>query len=211
MTPLETNLNYISSLPDDPTITTSALKQEFDKAGNVIKNFINSVLEAEITSDIATCLASAKAYADEAVGAISLTASNISYDNSSSGLIADDTQEAIDELKTTITSSISSITTDVSKKSVYSDFPTTTGTATVNVSPLQDYIGTVTVTANGHYPLGVVGVHFSRTYADMQLLRWQITSKSNGRAVVTYRILNADNTRTLSATVSFDVLWAKIR
>lgn len=40
----------------------------------------------------------AKAYTDEAVAGIALDADNISYDNTTSGLTADDVQEAIDEI-----------------------------------------------------------------------------------------------------------------
>lgn len=40
----------------------------------------------------------AKAYTDEAVAGIALDADNISYDNTTSGLTADDVQEAIDEV-----------------------------------------------------------------------------------------------------------------
>ena len=99
MQQLETNLNFISSLPDLPAMTTSALKAEFDKAGNIIKDFINSTLEAEITSDIATSLATGKAYTDSAIGALSFTASNISYDGTASGLEATNVQDATDEVK----------------------------------------------------------------------------------------------------------------
>lgn len=110
MQQLETNLNFISSLPADPAMTTQALQQEFDKAGNVIKDFINNILEAEIESDIASCLAEAKSYADTQIGAINLEADNISYDNTASHLVATKVQGAIDELKTITATNASNIT-----------------------------------------------------------------------------------------------------
>jgi hypothetical protein len=61
MQQLETNLNFISSLPDRPAMETQALKREFDKAGNVIKDYINNILipdlslfETEIQTSIQT-------------------------------------------------------------------------------------------------------------------------------------------------------------
>lgn len=50
---LETNLNFISSLADQPAMSTAELKQEFDKAGNVIKDFINNTMIREL-DDIVT-------------------------------------------------------------------------------------------------------------------------------------------------------------
>lgn len=38
---LDTNLNIHQSLPDQPTLSAEELKEKFDEAGNVIKDFIN--------------------------------------------------------------------------------------------------------------------------------------------------------------------------
>lgn len=102
MQQLEADLNYISSLEDRPAMATAALKAQFDMAGNTIKDYINSLLIPSISSDIAASLASAKAYADTAIGGISTAGSNITYDNSRSGLQATNVQDAIDELDTDI-------------------------------------------------------------------------------------------------------------
>lgn len=53
LTKLTTNLNNISSLPDKPTLQSDELKQEFDKAGNSIKEYINEILTEEIDKIIA--------------------------------------------------------------------------------------------------------------------------------------------------------------
>ena len=106
MRQLEDDLNFIRSLAPRPAMSTTDLQAEFDKAGNTIKTFINTTLEPDIADDIATCLQEAKNYADTAVsnaiGALSFDAESISYDNTSSGMTADDVQEAIDEMKTTV-------------------------------------------------------------------------------------------------------------
>lgn len=215
LTKLTEDLNIISALADQPTITSTQLKAKFDEASGIIKTYINNVLIDDVEdafNDMAEDL-------QEAIQTIqslldSLTAENITYDNTSSGLTATNVQNAIDELKSglnTLSTSIGNVDTATGKKTVYSDFAITTGSANPSVAPLQDYSGTITVTADGWYPVAVGGFHFSRTYADMQLLRLQLTSKANGRAVVTYRILNADNTRTLTPNLYVDVLWVKIR
>lgn len=99
---LETNLNFISSLPARPAMETHALQEEFDRAGNVIKDYINTWLIPDIGASIADCLASAKAYADLAIGELSFTAEAISYDNTTSQLQATNVQDAIDEIKGTV-------------------------------------------------------------------------------------------------------------
>lgn len=50
MQQLETDLNYISSLPDRPAMATDALKREFDKAGNAIKDYINSIMIPDLVT-----------------------------------------------------------------------------------------------------------------------------------------------------------------
>lgn len=50
MQQLETDLNYISSLPDRPAMATQDLKREFDKAGNVIKDYINNIMIPDLTT-----------------------------------------------------------------------------------------------------------------------------------------------------------------
>lgn len=47
---LNENLNNIQSLPDKPTLTGEELKQEFDKAANVIKEYLNGILTEELIS-----------------------------------------------------------------------------------------------------------------------------------------------------------------
>lgn len=45
---LTENLNIISSLPDRPAMTTNELKKQFDKAGNIIKEFLNNSFLPEL-------------------------------------------------------------------------------------------------------------------------------------------------------------------
>lgn len=41
---LEDNLNIHQSLPNQPALDAQELKREFDKAANIIKDFINDIL-----------------------------------------------------------------------------------------------------------------------------------------------------------------------
>lgn len=212
---LTEDLNIIQTLADQPTLTATELKQKFDTAGNKIKDYINSLL----LDDIEDAFGELEDAIEEAIQTIqefidNLTAEDISYDNTTSGMTATNVQDAIDELKgitNNLNSSIGSTNTNVGKKTIYSDFQILGAGATPTITPLQDYSGTITINKSGFFPIGIVGMNFLRTFADMQLLRWEMTSASSGRAVVTYRILNADNTRTLTPTVWANVLWVKER
>lgn len=60
LTKLTDNLNSIQSLPNKPSLEADELKAEFDKAGNLIKEYINEILTEEIESLINTTVESAK-------------------------------------------------------------------------------------------------------------------------------------------------------
>lgn len=48
LTELTSNLNIHQSLPDQPALTADELKEEFDKAGNLIKEYLNDTLLSEL-------------------------------------------------------------------------------------------------------------------------------------------------------------------
>lgn len=210
------DVNIISSLPDQPTITSTELKEKFDEASTKIKNYLNNTLIQGITNwgnDLQTTIEKdLQDTLDEIQTLIDgLTATNVAYDNTSSGLTATDVQNAIDELVTKINLVTNDVNNNLGRKTIYSDFEMSNASANVTVQPLQDYTGTIIANKSGFKPLGIVGAHFSRGFADMQLLRWQLTSRSDGSTTLTYRILNADNNRALNASVYFDILWVKVR
>ncbi len=49
---LTANLNIHQSLPDQPALTADELKEEFDKAGNLIKEYLNGTLLSELNGII---------------------------------------------------------------------------------------------------------------------------------------------------------------
>ncbi len=213
------DVNIISSLPDQPTITSTELKAKFDEASTKIKNYINNTLIDGITDwgdDLQTTIEEDLQDALDEIQALinGLSAENVAYDNTTSGLTATDVQNAIDELVTKINSVTSDVNNNLGRKTIYSDFEMSNASASVTVQPVQDYTGTIIANKVGFKPLGIVGVHFARNsgvFADIHLVRWQLTSRSDGSTTVTYRILNADNTRALNVSVYFDILWVKVR
>lgn len=52
LTKLTENLNNVSNLPDKPSMRTDELKAVFDKAGNIIKKYINETLTEDIEKDL---------------------------------------------------------------------------------------------------------------------------------------------------------------
>lgn len=48
LTKLTDNLNKVGSLQDKPTLQPEELKDVFDEAGNIIKDYINEILTVEI-------------------------------------------------------------------------------------------------------------------------------------------------------------------
>lgn len=52
LTELTANLNIHQSLPDKPALTADELKEEFDKAGNLIKEYLNDTLLSELNGII---------------------------------------------------------------------------------------------------------------------------------------------------------------
>lgn len=103
LTPLTTDLNAHQNLPAQPSLSSNELKVAWDKPVNDIKTYINSTMipevQTKVGSEIATNLQAAKNYTDSEIGALSFSAENISYDNTGTGLTADDVQGAVNELK----------------------------------------------------------------------------------------------------------------
>ena len=58
---LTDNLNIHQSLPDQPTMTAEELKQEWDKAPNIIKEYLNNILTVTIEKEVTEAIESVKA------------------------------------------------------------------------------------------------------------------------------------------------------
>lgn len=73
LTKLTENLNIISSLPEKPTLTPSALQAVFDEAGNAIKDYLNNTLTGEVESLINTTVQANKTTVENVLTSTSTT------------------------------------------------------------------------------------------------------------------------------------------
>lgn len=214
------DLNIISALADQPTLTSSELKAKFDEASNKIKNYINNILIDGIEDwgdDLKTELEGALQDAIDEFQALldGLTAGDVAYDNTTSGLTATDVQNAIDEIQTALNTVTSNVNTNLGKKTVYGDFVVTTGSRSDTLaksSPTsKEYTFTITMNNNGYFPLGIVGFNYVKANVDTEFLRCEITSRTSGRAVITYKLKLNNTIDTTTHTFYFNVLWVKVR
>lgn len=208
LTKFTEDMNKIASLDDQPALTSAQLKAKFDEGGVAVKTYLNDTLtsevESQVATDIASCLSTAKGYTDTKVAGISLTAGNVSYDNTSSGMTATKVQGAIDELKT----GLSSASSTADSKIKYSDFAFSTVTSSVTLAPAGKKSGTISLSKTGYYPLGVIGDSMTEEFIDVKYIR--ITERGIGTGTLSYRAMNADYGNTRTGTMSFDILWVKV-
>ena len=73
LTKLNDNLNIIQSLPNKPTLEPDELKAEFDKAVNLIKEYLNKVLTPEVEELIQNEIATAKTPIENSLTSTSIT------------------------------------------------------------------------------------------------------------------------------------------
>lgn len=124
-----------------------------------------------------------------------ISASQIGYDNTASGLSATNVQEAIDEIQG-----------EFSNISIKNSFLITSHS--YSISGINNISGTKTLTQAGYYPLGIVGWH-NNQWTWFTVDRLELTSVSSGSATFSYLIACGDNTVSRSGTLSIRVLWVK--
>ena len=206
---LTADVNAHQNLPHQPTMSANELKQAWDQPASDIKTYLNGLLipqiQTQVGSEIASGVADAKSYTDTAVGGISQAAADISFDNTGTGMSSTNVQNAIGELKT----GLSSTNTTAGKKTVYSDFAFSSHSANISLSAGGMITGTIAISKSGYYPLGIIGD--ADTQEDIFIRRRQITDRSNGSGKISYKVMNDDRGAPVSGTITFDVLWVKIR
>ena len=114
LTELTENLNSIQSLSDQPAMPSTELKQQFDRAGNIIKDYINETLLPELNSIISTLEASGSTYQAE-INSLQNIVNNITTN-----------METINSAITTIQNTLSTLKSGATTKiSVGSGVPST--------------------------------------------------------------------------------------
>lgn len=202
---LTDDLNIISSLPDRPTLTSQELKEQFDKASNLIKKYINEKLTEEVGTELQTTIESAKAYVDEL-----------------SSSLEESVNSKVTELETSVNNSISSVNsslsstnTTVAKKTVYGDI--TIEQHQVAWGGGQVYQGhsqtdaSNTITKSGYYPIGVCSINTLDKDKKYTLIG---QSKSNGSITVNYRWYHSTNNSIAPGDMPQSMIyvaWVKVR
>lgn len=107
-----------------------------------------------------------------------LVASDIGYDNQTSGLESVNVQDAIDELKN-----------GLDNINIGGSFSVTSTSVTHTIGAGGSVTTkTGTLTNNGYYPLGIVGIDKT----EFSLERYFVSDKANGTCKVSYKLINPD-------------------
>lgn len=187
---LTENLNIHQSLEDQPTLSSSELKVKFDEAGNKIKDYINNIL-------IETLLLEVPKEISEKIR-----------------IAIDDINNTLDTLKGEIDNKLeefnNTVSDNLSKTINSDDFTTSSNSGSYSLTPGAITSKSITVTKSGYYPLGVVGVaNTSDNWCDLK--KWGLTSRNSGSAVINYTMSNGDGGNNRSGSVTFTILWIKIK
>ena len=210
---LTDDLNIISSLPDRPTLTSQELKEQFDKASNLIKKYINEKLTEEVGTELQTTIESAKAYVDE------LSSSLEESVNSKVTELETSVNKSISDMQTSLNSSVSSLNTNVGKKTSYGDFLITrnsyqsqSGGIVSTSSRNADLYHSVS--QSGYYPIALVGVRGTSTEDKFDYRHGYLSNQANGSCIAHWIFTNNEggsfNANDLPAC-EVEILWVKVR
>lgn len=193
---LTDDLNIISSLANRPPQAPDELKKEFDKAGNIIKNFLNDIfigtLETEVDSEI-------EGKVQSAVNLVNKTIEDLEKSvQQSIGALNEEINQTILELKEEIK------TTTLN----YTGFEITSNSINYNLSQGQSISSTQTTNKEGYLPLGIVGHNNTNISCDIR--KSYLSTRDTGKAVTTYFIQNEDYGNPRSGTYTYYILWVKV-
>lgn len=208
---LTTDLNIISSLPDQPTITASELKAKFDEAGNIIKDYINAddglvgqlnTFQTEIENTVETKIST---LTEDIYNTLAETKAEI--------------EGQMTELETSVNNKISEFETVANSKIEYGDF-VIEATSTFSINNGNGSLGnhSTTISKTGYFPLGVVGYkststnHYNNTNNGACMMNIYLTNQQAGKCTINAQTYVADNNAwTYSSTYSAYILWVKVK
>lgn len=203
------DLNIISSLPDRPTLTSQELKEQFDKASNLIKKYINEKLTEEVATELETTINEAKSYVD------SLSETLEGSVDSKITELETSVNKSISDIQTSVNSSISNINNSVGGKTVYGDITieihqVTWGGGQVYQGSSQTDASS-TITKSGYYPIGVCSINTLDKDKDYRIIG---QTKANGQITVNYRWHHSTNLSIAPGNMPqamICVAWVRIR
>lgn len=230
---LTDNLNIVSGLENQPTITAAELKAKFDEAAGLIKTYLNSVLTEEIDSLFSGLDAADIDYDDSEtslsatntqdaikalktlIDGLSFTAQAISYSKTISGTSVTNVKAALDKL----VSNDSTNSTNIGKKTTYDDFVVTShNSGTISNGNGGAAVKTINITKSGYYPLGIVGYtskstnHYNNTEMEPCITHIYLSARNNGSGTIYGRTFVSNNSAwTYSSEFTAYVLWVKVK
>ena len=190
MNKLTENLNIIQNLSNQPTENAEELKRKFDEAGNIIKNYLNDVVEPVLTQIEGNYV------------------KGVDF-NKYKKEIKDD----IDKFDTKLKQAIQELSNSIGLSTSYGDFEITTNNNQLletNIQYGQD-TKTPTFTKEGYKPLAMVG--WTTTNKAWNISEVYTKSIIGSSITVYIRGNSMPNHGNIydSTTVSVHILWVKIK
>lgn len=193
---LTEDLNIIQSLQDQPTISSSELKKQFDTAGNSIKTYLNNILTS---------------YIDNLESNMATKEDNKKLKN--------ELQKSLEEYKTEldnkfnafkkeIQNSLDEVNNKIANVLKYDNFVVETYSHRTNYSPAQTVTISGTQSKEGYYPVCIAG--FYQEHISIVMKGVYITSKGDNK--VSYRAIatNSDwGNACNNVLTQIYILWVK--
>lgn len=192
MNKLTENLNIIQNLSNQPTENAEELKRKFDEAGNIIKNYLNDVVEPVVTQ--------------------------IEGDYVKGGdfnKYKKEIKDVIDEFDTKLQQTAQELSNSIGLSTSYGDFEITTHSVEL-VTNIQ--YGRVevqpTFQKEGYIALGIVGYSFPYDYYQQwNIEQYKIAKREIGSCTVKLagNAGTAEGNKRYSVTVGLEILWLKVK
>ena len=203
MRQLEDDLNFISSLPDRPAMATADLKREFDKAGNRIKTYINSIMlpdlvdfQTNIETTISTQIGELRTELEEDMTTLQTTLEGQMTD------LSTNLNSAMNQLRSNVESSIGG-------KVSSGDFVITQHTQGVEPSYGYNYeTRSTTATNSGYKALGCVGWTIAQDIGNIRVDGVRTTAIGNGTCTIELKTFGNTSGRN-HGTFTLSILWVK--
>ena len=203
MRQLEDDLNFISSLPDRPAMATADLKREFDKAGNRIKTYINSIMlpdlvdfQTNIETTISTQIGGLRTELEEDMTTLQTTLEGEMTD------LSTNLNSAMNQLRSDVESSIGG-------KVSSGDFSITT--VTQGVEPSVGYNTddrTPQFNRSGYKGLGCIGYRLATYNGQLGIVGVRTTEAGNGYIKVNL-VTTGNTSGRNNGEFTLTLLWVK--
>lgn len=187
MNKLTENLNIIQSLADRPTEATKELKAKFDEAGNIIKRYLNEIVEPAVT----------KIEQD-----YSTSEEFVEYKNELQKTL-EEIQNAVDGIEQTIESKVGKATSS-------SDFISETVSIPYSVTQSQTKGLTETYSKEGYKPVGIGGYYYSNLYEGWS--QGCYASEITDSSITVQGFVARGNTGgTTAGSLYINIIWVKVK